>query len=101
MSETHCITQKSVCYRTDTLSNISQPSHNLRDASKIPIDPEFMKLPAVQNPIGHEVRATVQPPKKFGIHGETVAVDLDICISVCPNDSKRSAVKPQMQVDKR
>lgn len=56
----------------------------------MPIDPEFMELPVVQDHIGHEVRGTVQPPGKLGIHGKTVAVDFDvciadgICISVCP-----------------
>jgi NAD-dependent dihydropyrimidine dehydrogenase PreA subunit len=56
----------------------------------MPIDTEFMKLPVVQNHLGHEVRGTVEPPGKLGIHGKTVAVDFDvciadgICISVCP-----------------
>jgi NAD-dependent dihydropyrimidine dehydrogenase PreA subunit len=56
----------------------------------MPIDPEFMKLLVVQDHIGHEVRGTIQPPRKLGIHGKTVAVDFDvciadgICISVCP-----------------
>jgi NAD-dependent dihydropyrimidine dehydrogenase PreA subunit len=56
----------------------------------MPIDPEFMKLPIVGDHRGHEVRGTVQPPKRLGIHGKIVAVDFDvciadgICISVCP-----------------
>ena len=56
----------------------------------MPTDPEFMKLLVVQNHMGHEVRGTVQPPKKLGIHGKTIAVDFDvcivdgICIAVCP-----------------
>jgi NAD-dependent dihydropyrimidine dehydrogenase PreA subunit len=47
----------------------------------MPIDPQFMKLPVVQNHIGHEVRGTIQLPKKLGIHGKTVAVDFDVCIA--------------------
>jgi len=47
----------------------------------MPIDPQFMKLPLVQNHIGHEVRGTIQLPKKLGIHGKTVAVDFDVCIA--------------------
>jgi NAD-dependent dihydropyrimidine dehydrogenase PreA subunit len=49
-----------------------------------------MKLPVVQDHIGHEVRGMIQPPEKLGIHGKTVAVDFDICIadgiciSACP-----------------
>jgi len=56
----------------------------------MPIDPQFMKLPVVQDHIGHEVRGTIQPPEKLGIHGKMVAVDFDICIAdgicitVCP-----------------
>ena len=47
----------------------------------MPIDPQFMKLPVVQNHIGHEVRGTIQSPKMLGIHGRTVAVDFDVCIA--------------------
>jgi NAD-dependent dihydropyrimidine dehydrogenase PreA subunit len=46
----------------------------------MPIDPEFLKLPVIDNHIGHEVRGRVQPPKKLGIHGKTVAVDFDVCV---------------------
>jgi len=62
----------------------------LPGAIAMPIDQEFMKMPVVGDHIGHEVRGTVQPPKKLGIHGKMVAVDFDICIadgiciSVCP-----------------
>jgi NAD-dependent dihydropyrimidine dehydrogenase PreA subunit len=58
--------------------------------NRMPIDPQFMKLPVVQHHVGQEVRGMVQPPKKLGIHGKTVAVDFDvciadgICISACP-----------------
>jgi len=56
----------------------------------MPIDPEFLKLPVAGNHLGHEVRGTVQPPKRLGIHGKIVGVDCDVCIadgsciSVCP-----------------
>lgn len=56
----------------------------------MPIDPEFMKMPVVEMHEGHEVRGTLAPPKKLGIHGKLVGVDFDICIadgiciSVCP-----------------
>jgi len=71
--------------------NIRSPqTFQMLGANNMPIDPEFMKLPATQNHLGHEVRGTIQSPRKLGIHGKTVAVDFDvciadgICISVCP-----------------
>lgn len=56
----------------------------------MPIDPDFMKKPVVNDHAGHEVRGEVNPPEKLGIHGTKVAVDQDccngdeICVSVCP-----------------
>ena len=48
----------------------------------MPINSEFMNLPVAQNHMGHEVRGTIQPPKKLGIHGKIVAVEFDVCICV-------------------
>jgi NAD-dependent dihydropyrimidine dehydrogenase PreA subunit len=73
------------------LSNIRQATASHQPSvTDMPIDQEFMKMPVVGDHLGHEVRGTVQPPKKLGIHGKMVAVDFDvciadgICISVCP-----------------
>ncbi len=57
----------------------------------MPIDQDFTsKLKASSEHAGHKVWGTVQPPKKLGIHGTSVAVDQDlcdgeaICVQVCP-----------------
>jgi NAD-dependent dihydropyrimidine dehydrogenase PreA subunit len=57
----------------------------------LPIDPEFQKkCTVVGQHQGHNVWGPIDPPKKQGIHGTTVAVDWDvctgdgICIDVCP-----------------
>jgi NAD-dependent dihydropyrimidine dehydrogenase PreA subunit len=57
----------------------------------MPIDPDFQqKRKKVEKHLGHDVWGPVEPPKKLGIHGTSVAVDWDICngdgvcIEVCP-----------------
>ena len=57
----------------------------------MPIDPEFKSnRQVVEKHSGHDVWGPVEPPTKLGIHGTTVAVDLDscngdgVCIDVCP-----------------
>lgn len=57
----------------------------------MPIDPNFQKnRQVVGEHSGHKVWGPVEPPKKLGIHGTTVAVDWDlcngdrICVDVCP-----------------
>jgi NAD-dependent dihydropyrimidine dehydrogenase PreA subunit len=57
----------------------------------MPIDQDFKsKRKVVDKHQGHDVWGPVEPPTKLGIHGSTVAVDLDLCtgdgtcIDVCP-----------------
>lgn len=57
----------------------------------MPIDPNFQKnRKVVGQHNGHDVWGPVEPPKKLGIHGTSVAVDWDVCtgdgvcIEVCP-----------------
>ena len=57
----------------------------------MPIDPDFKeKRKVAEQHNGHDVWGPIDPPKKLGIHGTTVAVDWDICegdgvcIDVCP-----------------
>lgn len=47
----------------------------------MPIDPDFKKHRTIQGyHKGHAVWGPpIDPPEKLGIHGTTVAVDLDIC----------------------
>ena len=59
----------------------------------MPIDPNFKKNRIIYNHHnGHAVWGEINPPKILGIHGTTVAVDLDICngckkcIKVCTVD---------------
>lgn len=56
------------------------------------IDPDFQStLQVVEKaPEGYDIWGTVEPPAKLGIHGTSVAVDLDLCsgdgacIDACP-----------------
>ena len=57
----------------------------------LPIDPDFQKnRKVVSQHQGHNVWGPVNPPKKLGVHGTTVAVDWDVCtgdgvcLEVCP-----------------
>jgi len=57
----------------------------------LPIDPDFQKnRKVVAQHNGHDVWGPVEPPKKQGIHGTSVAVDWEactgdgVCIEVCP-----------------
>ncbi|MBD3227941.1 MAG: 4Fe-4S dicluster domain-containing protein [Candidatus Lokiarchaeota archaeon] len=46
----------------------------------MPIDPDFKNNRIIQGQHkGHAVWGPIDPPEKLGIHGTTVAVDLDIC----------------------
>jgi len=55
------------------------------------IDPDFKKKrKVVDSHNGHSVWGPIELPKKLGIHGDNVCVDLDLCIAcgtcveVCP-----------------
>jgi len=59
--------------------------------TNLPIDSDFQKnRKVVDEHEGHDVWGPVEPPKKLGIHGTTVAVDWDVCdgdgvcVEVCP-----------------
>ena len=46
----------------------------------MPIDPNFSNNRTIEgHHNGHSVWGPVNPPKKLGIHGTIVAVDLDLC----------------------
>ena len=46
----------------------------------MPINPNFEKdYEIITNHNGHSVWREYNPPKKLGIHGTIVAVDLDLC----------------------
>jgi NAD-dependent dihydropyrimidine dehydrogenase PreA subunit len=59
----------------------------------MPIDPDYKQSrPLMKVEAGMKIWGPIEPPKKLGIHGEIVAVDLDLCygclkcIDVCTVD---------------
>ena len=55
------------------------------------IDPNFKgNMKKIGEHSGHDVWGPINPPKRLGVHGSTVAVDHDscngdgICVEVCP-----------------
>jgi NAD-dependent dihydropyrimidine dehydrogenase PreA subunit len=45
----------------------------------MPIDPQFKTNRTMRLQGGLKVWGPIEPPRKLGIHGSTVAVDLDLC----------------------